>query len=68
MQPDTEDLAAVVEMMETRRVRPIIDRRFSLEEITTALDYLRAGKARGKVIITIDSSADAEQNNPGSNS
>jgi NADPH:quinone reductase-like Zn-dependent oxidoreductase len=61
MQPNTSDLAAVVEMMQTGRVRPVIDRRFTLNEITSALEYLKAGKARGKVVITIDSSADAER-------
>jgi NADPH:quinone reductase-like Zn-dependent oxidoreductase len=52
MKPDTADLAAIVEMLDSGRVRPVIDRRYRLDEIASALDYLKAGKARGKVVIT----------------
>jgi NADPH:quinone reductase-like Zn-dependent oxidoreductase len=61
MKPNTRDLEAIIEMMRSGRIRPVIDRSFSLGEISTALDYLKAGKARGKVVIIIDPSANAER-------
>ena len=33
---------------------PVIDRRYPLSEVPEAITYLETGRARGKVIITID--------------
>lgn len=50
-----EDLAYLGELMTTRKVTPVIDRRYtSLAEVPDALAYLERGRARGKVIIAPD--------------
>ena len=52
--PNTEDLGFVKELLETGKVIPVIDRRYPLRETAEALRYLEAGRARGKVVITVD--------------
>ncbi|MEE8300870.1 MAG: NAD(P)-dependent alcohol dehydrogenase [Candidatus Tectomicrobia bacterium] len=49
-----EDLAYLGELMATGQVTPVIDRRWSLSEAAEAMRYLETGRARGKVIISID--------------
>ena len=41
--------------MQAGKVTPVIDRRFALHETPEAIRYLETGRARGKVIINIDS-------------
>ena len=36
------------------KVVPVIDRTYPLAEVREAMHYLEAGRARGKVIVTID--------------
>jgi NADPH:quinone reductase-like Zn-dependent oxidoreductase len=40
------------ELMATGKVTPVIDRRYSLKDVPEAIQYLEAGHARGKVVIT----------------
>ncbi|HXZ27652.1 MAG TPA: NAD(P)-dependent alcohol dehydrogenase [Terriglobales bacterium] len=47
-----EDLAVVGDLVETRKMTPVIDRHYSLQEVPEALRYLEEGHARGKVVIT----------------
>ncbi len=49
-----EDLATLARLMEEGKVVPVIDRTYPLAEIREAMRYLEAGRARGKVVITID--------------
>ena len=51
--PNQEDLVFMAELLETGKVKPVIDRCYPLSEIPEALRYLGEGHARGKVIITI---------------
>lgn len=48
-----KDLNDVKELLETGKVKPIIDKRFKLSEITKAFKYFQEGHAQGKVVITI---------------
>jgi len=48
-----EDLTIMSELMETGKVKPVIDKRYSLSEVPEAIRYLEAGHARGKVVITL---------------
>ena len=48
-----KDLAIIIELLETGKVKPIIDRRYPLSEVPEALRYLGKGHARGKIVITI---------------
>lgn len=49
-----EDLSALSELMQSGKITPVIDRRFSLNEVPEAIRYLEAGHARGKVVISVD--------------
>ena len=46
------DLDYLKELLEARKIVPVIDRRFPLTETADALRYIGEGHARGKVIIT----------------
>ncbi len=50
--PSKEDLNILRELMETGKVKPVIDRRYSLSEVPEAIRYLEKGHAQGKVVIT----------------
>ena len=51
--PNQEDLLVMKDLLEEGQVKPVIDRRFPLSETADAIRYLEAGKARGKVVITV---------------
>jgi len=48
-----EDLVFLQELMETRKVTPVIDRCYGLSEVSEAIRYVGEGHARGKVVITV---------------
>jgi NADPH:quinone reductase-like Zn-dependent oxidoreductase len=48
-----EDMVVLKEMIEAGKVRPIMDRTFTLSEAPKAIHYLEEGHARGKVAITV---------------
>jgi len=58
-----DDLTLLGELIATGKLKPVIDRRYSLSEASEALRYLEGGHARGKVIITLDH-AEADENIP----
>jgi NADPH:quinone reductase-like Zn-dependent oxidoreductase len=49
-----KDLIAITELCEAGKVRPVIDRSFPLSEIREALRYVSEGRAKGKVVITVE--------------
>jgi NADPH:quinone reductase-like Zn-dependent oxidoreductase len=49
-----EDLVAITKLCETGKVTPAIDRRYPLSETAEALRYVGEGRARGKVVITLE--------------
>ena len=51
---DAQDLATIGDLIQSQKVTPIIDRRYTLSEVPVAVKYLETGRARGKVIITMD--------------
>jgi NADPH:quinone reductase-like Zn-dependent oxidoreductase len=48
------DLQRTQQLIETRKLTPVIDRCYKLNEVAEAIRYLAQGHARGKVIILID--------------
>src|SRR5437588_233874 len=52
-----KDLAFMKELIEAGKVKPVIDRCYTLSEVAEALRYYGEGRAKGKVVITV------EQNN-----
>jgi len=47
------DMLVLQELLESGKVKPVIDRRYELSEIADALRYLGEGHARGKIVITV---------------
>ena len=50
---EPDDLAVLRELLDAGTIRPVIDRRYRLEDAVAALEYLGEGHAKGKVVITI---------------
>ncbi|MGI0134166.1 MAG: zinc-binding dehydrogenase, partial [Candidatus Micrarchaeaceae archaeon] len=48
------DLAVMKSLLESGKVRPVIDRRYALKDAPEALRYLGQGHAKGKVVITME--------------
>jgi NADPH:quinone reductase-like Zn-dependent oxidoreductase len=48
-----EDLAVLKELVETRKVAPVIDRQYSLSDAPDALRCQGEGHARGKIVIVV---------------
>jgi NADPH:quinone reductase-like Zn-dependent oxidoreductase len=53
MKPNKEDLQLLKELIEAGKVKPVIDRTYSLSEVPAAILYLEEGHARGKVVIAV---------------
>ena len=51
---DQEDLKTLADMMADDRVITVIDETYSLADVPDAIRYSESGRARGKIIITID--------------
>jgi NADPH:quinone reductase-like Zn-dependent oxidoreductase len=51
--PNQEDLAFLKGLAESKEVAPVIDRRYSLEQVPEAIGYVEMGHARGKVVIAL---------------
>ena len=49
-----KDFNLLKELFETGQVKAVIDRSYPLREVAEAIRYLEAGKARGKVVITVE--------------
>lgn len=59
--PESESLNALNALIADGALRPVVDRIWPLEEINSALDYARTGRARGKVVIEMGASASKTQ-------
>ena len=52
-QMNKKDLMFLKELLESGKVKPVIDRTYTLREAAEAIRYLEEGHARGKVVITV---------------
>jgi NADPH:quinone reductase-like Zn-dependent oxidoreductase len=48
-----QDVAILRDLIESGKIKPVIDRRYELARVPDALRYLESGVARGKIVITI---------------
>jgi NADPH:quinone reductase-like Zn-dependent oxidoreductase len=49
-----DDLALLADLMQSEKVKPVIDRSYTLSDLPDAIRYVEQGHARGKVVITVD--------------
>lgn len=54
LKPNPEDMPLLKELLETGKVVPIIDKRYSFSEAPDALRYFGEGHAKGKIVITFE--------------
>jgi NADPH:quinone reductase-like Zn-dependent oxidoreductase len=47
------DLMVLKELIEAEKVTPVVDRAYPLSDVPDAIRYLREGRPRGKVVITV---------------
>ena len=53
VKPTQEDLVFMKELLDAGKVVPVIDRCYPLPEVPEAIRYLEAGRAQGKVVISV---------------
>ncbi len=51
--PNQKDLLFLKELLESGKIRPVIDRRYPLSEVPEAIRYIETGHAKGKVVISL---------------
>ena len=51
---DKQDLITLGGLVETGKLKPVIERTYKLSEAAEAMRYLSEGHARGKIVITVD--------------
>jgi NADPH:quinone reductase-like Zn-dependent oxidoreductase len=51
--PEGAQLNEIGKLLESERIRPVIDKVFAFEQAKEALEYLAQGRAKGKVVIKI---------------
>ena len=59
-----EDLLLVKELVEAGKYRPVIDRRYALDEIVDATRYVEAGQKTGNVVLRVSEASAREQPAP----
>jgi NADPH:quinone reductase-like Zn-dependent oxidoreductase len=59
-----EDLLLVKELIDTGKYRPVIDRRYALDEVVDATRYVETGQKTGNVVLRVSEAAPGEQPEP----
>ncbi|WP_062203015.1 NADP-dependent oxidoreductase [Aureimonas sp. AU12] len=54
MRADGEQLACIASLVEDGGIRPVLDRTFPFAQTNEAMAYLETGRAKGKVVVTLD--------------
>lgn len=56
MKANGKQLAEITKLLESRAIRPVVDRVFSFDAANEALRYVESGRAKGKVVVTVKES------------
>jgi NADPH:quinone reductase-like Zn-dependent oxidoreductase len=59
-----EDLLLVKELVDAGRYRPVIDRRYALQDVVEAARYVETGQKTGNVVLRVSEAAPGEQPEP----
>jgi NADPH:quinone reductase-like Zn-dependent oxidoreductase len=59
-----EDLLLAKELLETGKYRPVIDRKYALDEIVEAAKYVETGQKTGNVVLRVSEPAPGERREP----
>jgi NADPH:quinone reductase-like Zn-dependent oxidoreductase len=59
-----EDLLLVKELVDAGKYRPVIDRRYELDEVVEAARYVETGQKTGNVVLRVSEAAPGEQPKP----
>jgi NADPH:quinone reductase-like Zn-dependent oxidoreductase len=51
--PERNDLMYLKDLLESGKLKPVIDRRYTLEQVSDAIRYLEEGHVKGKLIINV---------------
>ncbi len=52
--PNQEDYIYLLQLVEGGKIAPVIDRRYPLQEVPEALSYYGEGRAKGKIVISVE--------------
>jgi NADPH:quinone reductase-like Zn-dependent oxidoreductase len=50
---NNKDLRAITELCVAGKIKPVIDKRYPLQDAQEAMRYILAGYAKGKVVLTV---------------
>jgi NADPH:quinone reductase-like Zn-dependent oxidoreductase len=59
-----EDLLVIKELVDTGKYRPVIDRRYALDEVVEATRYVETGQKTGNVVLRVSDGAPGKQPEP----
>jgi len=59
-----DDLVLIKELVDAGKYRPVIDRRYALDEIVEATRYVESGQKTGNVVLRVSEPAPGEQSEP----
>lgn len=51
MTANGKQLSEITHLIETGKIKPVIDKVFAFEKTNDALQYIESGRAKGKVVI-----------------
>lgn len=54
MRPNQPDLVLLKDLIESGKVKPFIERRYTLRDVPEAVRYIEEGHARGKLTVTVE--------------
>ena len=55
--PNKKDLVFLKELLESGKIKPVIDRIYPLSDVAEAIGYVEEGHAKGKVVLTVGHSS-----------